>query len=255
MAKGKIIRAALDLFKFGRKRQRGSGKAPRSRPDVESGPKGWQHPTNPNAKLTPEANAAADRFLKNARDTEARVTPKMDRLAKDLPADLLGREHRLKTEDSLKEKVYRTMRDDGVDHDTALRRMNDSVRYTVQHSSDGYSDGVRKTHKLLEDSGFEADPKQFKNKWNENGTYQGINSTWTDPKTGTQFEVQHHTEQSFWAKDAGTHHLYDEMKSIGDKSSPRYQELVQQQKDVFNGVQRPPGVQDLKIDQLGNRRG
>ncbi len=242
---GGFLRSATKFFKKMSPRKSRDRPAPDRPADVPPAPKEWVNPKKPDMKLSPEANAAADKFLENARKTEAKVTPKMDELAEKLPANLLGREYRLKGEDSLKTKLWNIMdKNPDLTPEQALDRVNDSVRYTVEHSPDGYTDGVKRTHGLLNDSGFDPDPKQYKYKWNDKGTYQGINSTWRDPETGTQFEVQHHTPESFYAKDEGTHKIYDQMKL--EKDPDKYNELARQQAEVFNNVPHPSNVEDLR---------
>jgi hypothetical protein len=243
---GGFFRSAGNFFKKMQPRKGGRDRPGPDRPAaLPSAPEGWTNPAKPDMKLSPEANAAADKFLENARKTESKVTPKMDELAANLPANLLGREYRLKGEDSLKTKLWNIMdRNPDLTPEQALDRVNDAVRYTVEHSPDGYTDGVKRTQGLLKDSGFDPDPKQYKYKWNENGTYQGINSTWRDPETRTQFEVQHHTPESFYAKDEGTHAIYDKMKI--EKDPEKYNELAKQQADVFRNVKHPPNVEDLR---------
>jgi hypothetical protein len=209
---------------------------------------GWSHPDHPEVTLSPEANAAADRFLQRARNAESRITPVMDRIARDTGGELIGRKNRLKTEKSLKEKIARMMRrNPDLTADQAIARINDSVRFTIGQGPGGYTDGVRHAQQTLRDAGFEPDPGQYKYRWNEGPGYKGINTTWVDPQTGTQFEVQYHTTGeggSFWAKEDGTHHLYDEMKVL-DESSPRYQELNAEQDRIFSSVPFPDGVGDL----------
>ncbi|MEU6248628.1 hypothetical protein [Glycomyces sp. NPDC047010] len=253
-AAGTIVNRVLRLpssFRKALSRKKKPGDAvttPDPKPDVPTpdAPKGWTHPKHPDVKLSPEDNAAVDRFLERSRLAESKITPEMDKIADKTGSDLIGRDHRLKTEDSLKEKIARIQRrNPDATADDAIADINDSVRYTMGHPEDKYTDGVKEAQKTLKEAGFEPDPKQYKYKWNQDGKYQGINTTWRDPETGTQFEVQHHTDRSFWAKDEGTHDLYDQMKVLDD-GDPRKAALDAEQKKIFNEVPHPNNVQDLK---------
>ncbi|OHV04665.1 hypothetical protein BKN37_08830 [Mycobacterium talmoniae] len=172
-----------------------------------------------------------------------RITGGLDR------AELVGLDHRLKTEDSFKRKLAEVI---GEDPDLSIAEhltdMKDAIRYTVRSSEESYTSNVNHAVDELLANGYE--PVKFKNSWGSetedgNPAYQGINSFWRDPVSGHVFEVQFHTPSSFDAK-MNTHPLYAEEREVGT-SPERVRELQRQQAAIFGAVPRPPGSTDLAL--------
>jgi hypothetical protein len=164
--------------------------------------------------LSREENAAADQFLARAKTAEGRISPVVTDIKDGVPgAELAGYpDYVLKSPESFKRKLATQL--DGMperDVDGALRRMKDSVRYTMKLPGDGYANGVNAAVDRFKAAGYEN--VQFKNSWGS-GAYQGINSFWRDSETGHTFEMQFHTQESFDAKMV-THGLYEESRLPG----------------------------------------
>jgi hypothetical protein len=220
-------------------------------PSESSG--GWDGPGG--LHLTPEQNAAADTFLAHSAQSEPHISSVVQGAAGQNGATLLGYDYRLKGEDSFKRKLAQHFQDNPDDTtQQALGNMKDSVRYTMSFPSQGdaYTNGVNHTLQQFQAAGYQ--PVKFKNTWEAprppSGTdpgsmYQGINSFWHDPSTGQTFEMQFHTPESFQAKDADTHALYEEQRLLPE-TDPRYAELQQQQKQIFDNVPRPNGVTGIQ---------
>lgn len=201
--------------------------------------------------LSPEENAAADRFLAQASDAESNITPVVMGIRDEVPgAETVGYpDFVLKSEDSFKRKLATELAEsDTRDLDDAFGDMKDSVRYTLQFPSEGsaYTDGVNTAISRFQDAGFES--VKFKNTWGGAG-YQGINSFWRDPQTGHVFEMQFHTQESFDAKMV-THELYEEARIPG-VSEARIDELEAEQNQIFGAVPRPVGAADIKLPRIG----
>jgi hypothetical protein len=110
-------------------------------------------------------------------------------------AELVGRDERLNNDDSLKRALATELhRRPFLDPAEVLeRRIQDSVRYTVQLPPDhGYAAGVAETVGQLPRRG--AHNVSWKWSWGGDG-YKGINSSWHDPVSGHVFEVQFHPRQ------------------------------------------------------------
>jgi hypothetical protein len=205
----------------------------------------WRHPDDPNKALHPDENAAVDKFLDDARKTEERTTPSILKAIDENGGRAIGLDYRLKGEDSLKLKVANALdMDDERDIDRALKGVNDSVRYTAEFDSKRYTKGVDNVHDSLRRDGFEPNGDRGRYNWDPGPGYKGINSTWRDPQTGTQVEVQYHTADSFKAKQV-THDLYDQMK-LEKYGSEKWQELADKQGEVFGSVPIPDGVESLR---------
>jgi hypothetical protein len=198
-------------------------------------------------RLSPEENAAADRFLAQASSAESNITPVVMGIRDEVPgAETVGYpDFVLKSPESFKRKLATTLiRLPNRDLDIALGRMKDSVRYTMQFPGDGtaYTDGATTAIRRFTDAGIRP-VGDFRNGWEGPG-YQGINSWWRDPSTGHVFEVQFHTPESFEAKMV-THDLYEQQRLPG--LSQEQQDALQRQQDqVFDAVPRPPGASGIR---------
>ncbi|MFC3491503.1 hypothetical protein [Glycomyces rhizosphaerae] len=224
---------------------RGADRTPDHTPDGTPGDSGWKHPDNPDIALSREDNAAVDKFLDDARDAEKRTTPSITNAIDENGGKPLGLEYRLKTDDSTKLKVANMLDENpNLGVDGALKKVNDSVRYTAEFDEKRYTDGVKNVHESLKNDGFVPDGERGRFNWDKGPGYKGINSTWTDPKTGTQFEVQYHTPGSFAAKQE-THDLYDNMKLV-EYEGPEWQRLAAKQGETFGAVKLPDGVESLR---------
>lgn len=224
---------------------RGADRTPDRTPDDTLGDSGWKHPDNPDKALSRNDNAAVDKFLDDARKAEERTTPSIKKAMDENGGRPLGLEYRLKTEDSLKLKVANMLDEDpDLDVDGALKKVNDSVRYTVEFDADNYAKGAGNVHDSLRRDGFVPDGDRGRFNWNEGPGYKGINTTWKDPQTGTQFEVQYHTPDSFKAKQE-THDLYDNMKLV-EYGGPEWQKLSAKQDETFGAVPLPKDIESLR---------
>lgn len=152
---------------------------------------------------------------------ERRVTPILLDLERRIPdARLVGLDSRLKTTPSLCDKFLRL----SVNYPTATAkslagRLTDVVRYTVCVPDAGYVEGTRQGMLDLMDAGYEP-VGRLRNTWG-GARYRGINSLWKDPDSGVVFEVQFHTPDSFWAKEDGTHDLYEEQRRVDTPKSAK----------------------------------
>jgi hypothetical protein len=202
----------------------------------------WQNDAG--AYLDPAQNQAAEEFIGRARDAEPAITGSMTDVATKLDhGDLTGLEYRLKTEDSLKEKLSGLIRENpGEPISDYLADLKDSVRYTFQSSSDYYTSNVEHAISQLQSQGYDC--IKFKNFWGGE-EYQGINSFWRDPVSGHVFELQFHTPESFNAK-MSTHVLYEEQRSPLT-SGFRQDELKALQQEIFGAVPKPTSAPNIQL--------
>ncbi|MGW2701533.1 hypothetical protein [Streptomyces sp. NPDC001340] len=195
--------------------------------------------------LSPEANTAADGFLRQSAEAEPRITDTLQRISHNIgDGRLIGLEYRLKGGDSLKRKLATTLlRKPNVTPEDVLGGIKDSVRYTVEFPSSNYTHGVQQAVDTLRAEGFEN--VTFKDTWNSPG-YKGINSTWRDPVSGRVFEVQFHTPESFTAKMDG-HVLYEKERLPG-VSHEELTTIRAEQHELFDKVPVPHGVETIDLD-------
>ncbi|WP_445167604.1 WXG100-like domain-containing protein [Mycolicibacterium sp. Dal123E01] len=216
--------------------------------DGHGGSDAWQNDAG--AYLDPAQNQAAEGFIGRARDAEPAITGSMTDVAAKLDhGDLTGLEYRLKTEDSLKEKLSGLVQaypDKPIA--SHIADIKDSVRYTLQSSADVYAPNVKTAIDQLLSQGYEC--IKLKNSWGIKG-YQGINSFWSDPASGHIFELQFHTPESFNAK-MSTHILYEEQR-LPQTPLVRQHELDALQQEIFGAVDTPTGAPDIQMPQKGDQ--
>ncbi|MBS2966457.1 hypothetical protein KGA66_25675 [Actinocrinis puniceicyclus] len=124
--------------------------------DPQGAAAGWEGEGG--LRLSPEENAAADRFLAQARDAEANITPVVMGIRDKVPgAQTVGYpDFVLKGPASFKRKLATELSIiPGRDMDAALSRMKDTVRYTLKFPGDGtaYTDGVSSAIGSFRESG------------------------------------------------------------------------------------------------------
>ncbi|MFG3099440.1 hypothetical protein ACGFZL_02725 [Streptomyces sp. NPDC048182] len=194
--------------------------------------------------LSPEANHAAEGFLRESAAAEPRITDTLQQITHRVDdGRLIGLEYRLKGEESLKRKLATELLDDfDLRAEDALTGVKDSVRYTVEIPSSGYTRGVQQAVDTLQARGFEN--VTFKNTWESNG-YKGINSTWRDPASGRIFEVQFHTPESFTAKMDG--HILYEKERLPGVSAENLKTIRAEQHDLFGKFPVPHGASEVHL--------
>ena len=190
--------------------------------------------------LSPEANAAANSFLRGAARAEPQITADMRSIADRSGGALEGLDYRLKGEESLKRKLATDVEFLNQSPDEALKGMGDSVRYTYKFDSDSYADGVSHARDEMRAAGYTE--LKWKNSWGSDG-YQGVNSVWSPPHGAGRMEVQFHTPESFDAK-MQTHELYEEQR-LPSTSAERSAQLDNDMAEIFGQVSRPQGAGDL----------
>ncbi|MGW5866569.1 hypothetical protein ACWFRJ_30850 [Streptomyces sp. NPDC055239] len=187
-------------------------------------------------RLSPGDNATADDFMRHSAEAEPRITDTLQQITHNVDdGRLIGLDYRLKGEDSLKRKLATQLIDEPErTAQSALGKVRDSIRYTVEFPSSHYAPGVQQAVDTLRAQGFES--VTFKNTWDSPG-YKGINSTWRDPATGRIFEVQFHTPESFVAK-MDTHVLYEKGRLPG-VTREELDAINAQQDELFDQVPVP----------------
>ena len=149
----------------------------------------------PKAGRNSEAVAAATNLRNEIIRIEPNITKEMMNLASKVGGTMDGLQDRIKSTDSLTEKIERDSKRDGVTFAQAAGQVSDAVRYTMLFSEKDYADAAHKIDAQLKADGF--DPR-IKNFWREGDPYQGINIKAT--KNGVTAELQLHTPKSLEIK-------------------------------------------------------
>jgi hypothetical protein len=194
-------------------------------------------------RLSPEQNAEAAKCAADLRDEAiSRIGPAMDRIeAADPGRRLAGREHMLKGEDRLKEKMADELRAPDITVRQALGKVADGVRFTLEYPSERYAEGVLADVNRIKAEGFQL--IKLKNLWHAD-QYKGVNSQWLAPETGTRCEIQFHTPESLDAKEL-THQAYERIR--GQSLSPEEERgLTDFQRRANALLVTPPGTDRIR---------
>jgi hypothetical protein len=196
-----------------------------------------------NRRLSPEQNTEAAKCAADLRDEAiGRIGPAMERIeAADPDRRLAGREHMLKGEDRLKEKMADELRAPGVTVRQALDKVADGVRFTLEYPPERYADSVLADIDRIRAEGFEL--IKLKDLWPAD-QYKGVNSQWRAPETGTRCEIQFHTAQSLEAKEL-THQAYERIRGQG-VSPAEERELSDFQRRANAPLATPPGIDRIR---------
>jgi len=216
---------------------------PEERPPVDRStdpPGSWRSDSNRylDSATNARIEAECDRIVEREQE---KISPAMRDIENQDPTrHLIGFEHRRKSRDRIKEKVYGTINDFNRSPEQAVSLVPDAIRYTFQYEEARYSQGVRRDVQRLKDQGFVLD--MLKNSWSDD-QYKGINSRWIEPDTGQRFEVQFHTRISFEAKQI-THNAYERLRT---RQPDPFEHMVLEafQRKVAGEVPVPPGATDI----------
>lgn len=180
-------------------------------------------------------DAVCDRIAKRE---EEKISPALRAIeSQDPDRHLVGFEHRLKSRDRIKEKIYGTINDFHRSPEQAVSLLPDTIRFTFQYREGRYTEGVWSDLERFKERGFEL--RALKNSWSDD-QYKGINTQWIQPETGQRFEVQFHTRISFEAKQI-THPAYERVRT---KQANKFEQMVLEafQVKVSAEVPVPPGA-------------
>jgi hypothetical protein len=168
-----------------------------------------------------EAIAQAQRIRKDAEAVEPVVTTLMEGIAKTIDADFAeidgksSLEQRLKSTDSLARKIDQDAeKDHGGDREKAANALSDAVRYTLNVDDNNYTDGVEKTIKAVEETGWKVE--SVKNFWQAGDPYDGTNIKLS--KDGVKVELQLHTPTSHKIKEVDLHDDYEKYRVSKDNT-------------------------------------
>jgi hypothetical protein len=200
-------------------------------------------------RLNLQNNSKVNNFLRQARRAEPKATADWKEIIKALPdARMIHLDKRLKTADSIKRKFARDfVENPGLTMDESLKRIKDSIRYTIQLPTRSYAKDVDTVIRLAHQRGYVCDiPKGWKNYWDSKmakpGGYKGINSAWRDPHSGHVIEVQFHTQDSHMAN-VQSHGIFEQYRVLDD--GPFRDALEKQHQGIWDAVLEPPGAGNI----------
>ena len=221
-----------------------------ARSGADPGGPGWLDPGTgaPDPSLIGPDSAGVVHLLDRARSAEPALTAIVQEVADRAGGTLVGLDERLKTADSISDKLARQLRTHPADSlATGLAEITDTVRYTVVFPDETYASGAQAA---IDDLAGRLRPVRDRRSWDNSAGYLGVNSVWYHEGTGTTFEVQLHTPDSFAAKSV-THGMYKVLR-VSDIDLP---DLQADHDARFAAVRVPDGAHSVGIpDSLPRHR-
>ena len=199
-------------------------------------------------EMSPEQLRAAGEGLNSFNDHEREVyleamkaEPELTRDVKEICEQTgsvaTGLENRLKSPDSLLDKVYHR------DVSTEIDDIKDINRYTQVFEPEEMADGVNNSLALFEEKGYHVD--EIKDKWSDDSDpYKGINVKLTSPD-GRPLEVQYHTQESYEVKNGEMHDLYCQWRDLFP-DSPQALQLSEEMRKLSDPLKKPPGLEGVR---------
>ncbi len=203
-----------------------------------------------NFTIRKEAWRLAGELLAQAVENEPKITADLQNIAEEVPAEIVGLENKVKSEESLTQKLSMLADRDKTNQsirqksEKFARRNNDTLRYTFILPNDEYVKGFNKTVEKLKQNGFIIPQNRIWNAWENAGTakdtgYRGINITVISSQK-QRFELQFHTAQSFRLK-TEAHYLYEELRNL-KTFDERRAEIIKEILKSAKRVERPEGI-------------
>lgn len=168
---------------------------------------------------------------------EPQISAHMLAICSKFNISLAGFDHRIKTKDSLIEKLHKRGKEIKIDS------LKDICRYTMLIPKENYTQLVKEILNVL--LATDQENIKFANNWNTKGQYQGINAAF---KSGDlKYEIQFHTQESYMAKHK-CHKIYEAERIC--KDPVRKAKLIAQKKEYFSRVPVPEGAMELTINDV-----
>lgn len=167
---------------------------------------------------------------------EPGVTHDLQRISQTIDGDLAGLDSRLKTLDSTARKIADGAKQPGVSIEDEAGAIMDNLRYTYELNPRTYGTGVEQVTRALAAAGYM--PVRFKNFWEADGGYAGINTVWKTA-SGQFVELQFTTPQALYVKEMVSHPLYEQLRVL-EADSPEAQEIREEINRLWRSVRADP---------------
>jgi len=180
----------------------------------------YANPINPDII----GDAAVRQIYENAYNAERRIiTDDMLEATSKAGGNLSGLEYRMKTPESMMEKIARDRAAgevaEGVSDVDIAARFSDVVRYTQIGSKQNLKEQIIKTLSELESRGYRIN--KIKNRLNNNaGTYKDVMVQLEHVETGQKIELQFNTQKNLILKEEG-HKFYEITRDINKTQEER----------------------------------
>lgn len=183
-----------------------------------------------------------------ARANEPAITMDMLQLSDELGTTMEGLQYSVKTASSVKSKINRRASkaiEAGQLPKSDSEYVNESkdlIRYTQVVPHEDMAAKTREIVQMLESKGYIVN-KLYNKYLDDNGRYKAIHLD-VASSTGQQFEIQIHSPETMEANRL-THGMYEEWRKP-DTEPARKQQLFSEIKAVYDAMEEPAGIREIK---------
>ena len=189
-----------------------------------------------------ECNRIADELIKSAKKKDRTITPLLQSVANKNGVKLQGLKYKIKSKDSLSEKISRKSQAKGLTPKQYGQSVTDTLRYTIVSTNKKFTENYLRCVETLKKKEYTVIEVTNTLK-DENAMYRGINSLVKD-SSGYIFELQFHTEESLRAKELN--HPFYEILRAGSMEPEREKDIIRQMLYNSRQVNAPSGVERIK---------
>ena len=191
-------------------------------------------------------DVAVRQIYENAHEAEQIITNDMVDVASDVGGELSGLEYRMKTPESMTNKIARDRAAgevaDGVSDADVASRFSDLVRYTQTGSTETLSQQITQTLSALEAKGYRIN--KFKNRFdNPVGGYKDIMVQLEHIQTGQKVELQFNTPKNLSIKEEG-HKFYEITRDLS-KSQAERDAAQKAMEELYKQLEIPKNIEGL----------
>lgn len=194
-------------------------------------------------KESPRVRKMASEMFARSKASEPRLSALMQTVIAASGGKPFGWDFRIKSEDSIADKIIRDAVEKDIPPSKAAAEMNDLNRYTLLFDPDTFVEQASRAMTTLEQAGFEVYDSKAKNYFSPGDAYDGYNTVYWDPKTGEKFELQFHTDESARIKEE-VHVIYNDWRQL-PPDAPERPELWGKMLSMWGDYARPKNYQLL----------
>lgn len=209
-------------------------------------------------EVTPEMRSEARKVLQLPSKIAPEIRDELGEIVYNLGGNINSKlpngtstlDYMLKSEKAIAEKMGRIREDEylrtgkELSTEDAAAGVKDIVRFTAEYEPGNFLNDFYDTKDALENQNWE--PIDISNKFTDARDYNGINTYWI--KDGIMVELQFHTPETLYVKEAYGHPLYEQSRLMTGRDTEtlyaKYK-LHRESADIWEQIERPYGVDEI----------
>lgn len=191
-----------------------------------------------------ESTEIAENEINKLKPYEKNITSILKSIEHDNRSKLVGLDFRFKSIESLSRKIIADSKEKEISLEDAAKGINDKLRYTFVSKEKDFTNNYFKTVGTLRNKGYNI--VRVKNTFEQNVVYKGVN-TLVEDNNGVIFELQYHTDKSYYVKEHGLHEIYEKQRVLDKiKDKKEWDDLTEKMIKISNKIPIPKYVERIK---------